>query len=446
LKRKSMSSQTTVPMTTTAGHERLVIGYSSIGHALMHYMAAFFPYIAVGMAASWGEPGAPLDHQILLLPLWQLAAFLIGLGAIPAGWLGDRWSVPGMMVVMFFGMGAAAIACALVPDRDLLMLELALAALGLFAAIYHAIGIAWVMRCASRPGHAMGINGVFGSAGLAACGAGSGLLITFFSWRAAFLVPGILCQIVGLGLLYHWRSGKVGDRPMPAMPGKPPSRGDLVRVFVILTITMFVGGVIWQAIQYGAPGLFEQRMGAEINWLQDVTNGQFAAEAKKMAFWVGLFGSSVYVASGVTQYFLGSLSDRYPLKTIYAFAALLQAAAMLGLALLPGYGVVLAAMASAIISSASGPAENLLIGRYTPTKYHGLGFGAKFIVAFGAGPVAIWLIAHLKARTGDLELLFLGLAAAGAAVWLVTLLLPSGEDRRGDAPAINAPPKPAPAE
>src|SRR5262245_28463984 len=424
-------------------NERLILGYSSVGHALMHYMAAFFPYIAVGMAASWGEPGKPLDHQVVLLPLWQLAAFLIGLGALPAGWLSDRWSAPGMMVVMFFGMGAASMACALVPDRDFLLLELAMAAMGLFAAIYHAVGIAWVMRTASRPGHAMGVNGVFGSAGLAACGAGTGLLINFFSWRAAFLVPGIVCLVAGLGLLYHWRSGKVGDRPMPAMPGKTPSRGDLVRVFVILTVTMFAGGVIWQAIQYGAPGLFEQRMAAEIDWLQNLTNGQLATEAKKMAFWVGLFGSAVYVASGITQYFLGGLSDRYSLKRVYAVAAFLQILAMLGLGLLPGYGVVLAAAASAIISSASGPAENLLIGRYTPTRYHGIGFGAKFIVAFGAGPVAIWLIAHLKARTGELELLFLGLAITGVGVWLVTLMLPSSDDTPDRAVIA---PNPAPAE
>ncbi|TWT09708.1 MFS transporter [Reyranella sp. CPCC 100927] len=424
-------------------NEGLILGYSSMGHALMHYMAAFFPYIAVGMAASWGEPGKPLDHQVVLLPLWQLAAFLLGLVALPSGWLSDRWSAPGMIVVMFMGMGVSSIACAFVPDRDFLLLELAMAALGVFAAIYHAVGIAWVMRNSSRPGHAMGINGVFGSAGLAACGAVTGLLINFFSWRAAFLVPGVVCLIIGLGLLYHWKTGRVSDRPMPAMTGKAPSRGDLVRVFIILTVTMFAGGVIWQAIQYGAPGLFEQRMATEIDWLQTVTNGQLAAEAKKMAFWVGLFGSAVYLASGVTQYFLGGLSDRYSLKTVYTICAFLQILAMVGLGLLPGYGVLVAAMASAIISSASGPAENLLIGRYTPTKYHGLGFGAKFIVAFGAGPVAIWLIAHLKALTGSLELLFLGLAATGVLVWLVALMLPSGDSKPAASPAV---PRPVPAE
>jgi hypothetical protein len=43
--------------------------------------------------------------------------------------------------------------------------------------------------------------------------------------------------------------------------------------------------------------------------------------------------------------------------------------------------------------------------------------------------VAIWLIAHLKALTGELELLFAGLAAAGIVVWLVALMLPSEGER-----------------
>ena len=67
------------------------------------------------------------------------------------------------------------------------------------------------------------------------------------------------------------------------------------------------------------------------------------------------------------------------------------------------------AIASAVLSSASGPIENILIARYTPSRYHGLGFGAKFVVALGASPIAIMLIAWVRETTGSLELLFLGL-------------------------------------
>ena len=83
------------------------------------------------------------------------------------------------------------------------------------------------------------------------------------------------------------------------------------------------------------------------------------------------------------------------------------------LALAMGNGYV--ALAGAIVSAraefaAAGPVENILIARYTPSRYHGLGFGAKFVVALGASPLAILLIAWVRRRTGSLDLLFLGLA------------------------------------
>jgi MFS transporter, FSR family, fosmidomycin resistance protein len=91
-----------------------------------------------------------------------------------------------------------------------------------------------------------------------------------------------------------------------------------------------------------------------------------------------------------------------------------------------------------MLSSATGPVENLMIARYTPSRFHGLGFGAKFIVAFGAGPLAIWLIARVKERTGDLDWLFLGLAVAAVAMCLVSLLLPNGE-RKSEPAAVAQP-------
>lgn len=421
-------------------HERIVVAYSAAGHALMHFLAAFWPYVVISLREAWATPGQPIDDQILLLPLWQLGSFLLGLAALPAGWLSDRWSAPGMMVVMFLGLGASALFCGTVGAGDVDAMKWGLAGLGLFGAIYHAVGIGWVMRNAERPGHAMGVNGVFGSLGLMAAGLVTGLLCNLFSWRAAFYVPGALCLAIGLMLLVHWRAGVVGDRPMPPSAGAPPSRGDLVRVFFILTFTMFVGGVVWNAVQYGAPGLIGDRMREGIDWLRGAGVSGFGIETQTV-FWVGLFGSAIYGVSGLFQYFTGSLADRHSLKTLYTVCALLQAAIMAGIALSPGVGVLLFAMASSVVSAMSTPAENLLIGRYTPTRYHGLGFGAKFIVAFGAGPIAIELIRRVKGETGELELLFLSLSVAAALVWAVALLLPGG-DRTEAAPA----PRPAPAE
>ena len=87
------------------------------------------------------------------------------------------------------------------------------------------------------------------------------------------------------------------------------------------------------------------------------------------------------------------------------------------------------------------PVENILIARYTPSRYHGLGFGAKFVVAFGASPLAILAIAWVRQATGSLEMLFLALAGISVVITLVALLLPGGD--RAREPVLV---QPAPAE
>jgi hypothetical protein len=141
--------------------------------------------------------------------------------------------------------------------------------------------------------------------------------------------------------------------------------------------------------------------------------------------WIGLATSMIYVISGFAQYALGRrIVDRYPLKATYVAATALQVIAMLGLAMGNGYVAVAGAIFSAVLSAATGPVENILIARYTPSKYPGLGFGAKFVVAFGASPLAILLIAWVRTATGSLDLFFLSLAGVSVLITLVALLLP----------------------
>ena len=44
---------------------------------------------------------------LIQLMLW--GQILFGVAALPTGWLGDRWSAVGMMVVYFVGTGSAAV-------------------------------------------------------------------------------------------------------------------------------------------------------------------------------------------------------------------------------------------------------------------------------------------------------------------------------------------------
>jgi MFS family permease len=408
-------------MQPAADLSRRVLLYSSVGHALMHLMTAFYAVIVLTLAVSWKLPAEDL------LKLYAPASILLGVMSLPAGWLSDRFGAPAMMVVMFVGLGLSSIACGLVPAGDTLLLAVALCGLGIFGAFYHSVGIGWVIRTAREQGHAMGVNGLFGSAGLALYGIVPGVLITLASWRAAFIVPGVVCVAVGAALALEVLRGRIGDRPMPATGGAARGRADFWRVFCVLSVTMALEGITWQAVMFGAAFVFERRFG----------------ELAESALWIGLATSAIYVFSGVAQYAMGRrIIDRYPLKSIYVVAQALQVAAMLALAMGNGVVALLGAIASAILSSATGPVENILIARYTPSRYHGLGFGAKFVVAFGASPLAIMAIAWIRSATGSLDVLFLALAGLSIVISLVSLLLPSGDRARNARLA----PEAAPAE
>jgi MFS family permease len=422
-------------MKTAADSADRVLLFSSIGHALMHMMTAFYAVIVLTLAAVWNLPVEKL------LELYAPATVLLGIMSLPAGWASDRFGAPIMMVVMFAGMGVSSIACGLVATGDTLALSIALCGLGSFAAIYHSVGIAWVIRTAREQGHAMGVNGLWGSAGLALYGIVPGVLITLASWRAAFIVPGLVCVAMAFVTAWNLRTGRIGDRPMPATPGVTAGRAEFWRVFSVLSVTMALEGVIWQAVMFGSALVFETRFSGQIAALRDGLASW--GVITQTVLWVGLATSLIYIVSGIGQYAMGRrIIDRYPLKATYVVASALQVVAMLGLAMGNGYVALAGAIFSALLSAAAGPVENIMIARYTPSKYHGLGFGAKFVVAFGASPLAILLISWVRSATGSLDLLFLGLAVTSLAITAVALLLPNERSRS----AVIAAPQAAPAE
>src|SRR6185312_1522951 len=83
-----------------------------------------------------------------LLSLSLAGYVLFGAAALPAGWLGDRWSAEAMMVVYFLGTGAATVLTGFASGP--LGLAIGLTLIGLFGAIYHPVGVAWLVRNAEN--------------------------------------------------------------------------------------------------------------------------------------------------------------------------------------------------------------------------------------------------------------------------------------------------------
>jgi FSR family fosmidomycin resistance protein-like MFS transporter len=392
----------------------LALGFSSAGHFFAHLLMLLYPTVVLVLEGRWGMSYGDL----LSLSLGGFVLF--GLGALPAGWLGDRWSAEGMMVVFFIGTGGAAIATGLTDGP--VALALGLAAIGLFGSIYHPVGTAWLVRNAMNRGRALGVNGISGSIGLGAAAFVAGAVAQMIGWRAAFIIPGALCAATGVALLCCVRGGSIVAVQIDRRPEPAASRNDVVRTFIVLSFTMLADGTIAQAIPVALPKAFA----AGLTGLTD--GGTLDA---------GGFVTLVFVVAATAQLAGGWLADRFAMKAVYILAWAFQAPLFLLAAQardLPLLGAMLAVNYLGVLAV---PAENALLARYTPVKWRATAYGAKFLLALGVSTIGVKLVAVIYDSAGSFTPLWVTLAGCAAFVAVAGLFLP-GRLRR--APMLAAQP------
>ena len=387
----------------SASGARLSLIFSCIGHFYFHYFAAMYFTIVIAIAADWDRP----FHD--LIELWVPASLLIGLLSLPAGRLADVWSAPGMMVIMFLGMGAATAACAFA-DQDL-VLTVFLGLIGLFGAIYHPVGISWLIRTSDgSTGKKLAVNGIFGGLGAAAAGGLTGILVEAFSWREAFLIPGLICFATGFAMLWAVWQGRFRADPAAERRNNPAAGEGNLRAFCLLLFPMFAIGLLYATMQAAMPKLFEENMA-------DLVSGNLGL--------VGAMVAAVYIAGAFMQMLGGHLADHYSQKTVYILCWMGQVPLLCFVAMTGNVLLLTVATMMVVLNTSALPSENMMLSRFTPERHQGLAFGIKFILAFGAAPLGVKLISFVREATGSFEPLILGLAAMSAVAVLFVLFLPS---------------------
>jgi len=379
---------------------RLSLAFSSLGHAYSHLFAPIFYVVALAL-----EKDLRLSHGEVI-GLIVVGNVLFGVAAPLAGWLGDRWSATGMIGLFFVGTGGGMVMTGLASSP--LGIGMGLALTGVFASIYHPVGIAWLVRNAKARGKALGINGVFGGIGPALAAVVAGSLTEFAGWRAAFIVPGAV--IVATGAAFYWLLARrvIVESKIDRRQDVPASREDTIRAVAVLAVTLLCTGLIYQATQPALPKIFSERLG-------DIAGGGVLG--------VSAFVALVYLVAGGLQILAGHLADRYPLKAVYFACFVLQVPFLMLAASLGGSALVAVAMIMVAINAGSLPAENSLVARYAPSNWRGLAFGMKFVLAFGVSALGVKMEGMLYDLTGGFFWLFVVLGAiAGvgvAAAWLL---------------------------
>src|SRR5882672_4939591 len=224
--------------------DRIHFLFLNVGHFLDHLFTLIFASVAaLALSREWG-----LGYGELLKYATP-GFFAFGLFALPAGWLADKWSREGMMSVFFIGIGLSAIATSFA--RTPIEIGLGLFVVGVFAAIYHPVGLAIVVEKWKGTGMRIAVNGVFGNLGVASAALITGYFIDHGGWRTAFVLPGIVSILIGIaytGLM--WREitaarpvakAKVAAAHLPA-----DVKAMLLRISMIVFLTTAVSSIIFQ--------------------------------------------------------------------------------------------------------------------------------------------------------------------------------------------------------
>jgi MFS family permease len=385
--------------------------FLNVGHAYAHLFMLLYPTVVLALEQelqrSYGS----------LLALSTAGFVAFGAGALPAGWLGDRWSRHGMMTVFFLGIGLAAILTGLAQTPAQIAIGLTL--IGVFASIYHPVGITLVVSGAERVGRRLGINGVWGNMGVALAALIAGALTDLVSWRAAFIVPGLLALATGAAYaLFVWQTpAEDTDGKTQRTAAAAVSRQVQVRVFTVVIVATLLAGLIFHATTVAMPKVFDERLG-------DLTTTTLG---------IGGMISAIYAVAAFAQIAVGHLIDRYPLKPIFLVVVSLQVPMFLAVSALAGPAMVGGALAIMVLVFGEIPIGDTLVARHTSDAWRSRIYAAKYVLALGVSAITVPFIALVHGSGGGFAVMFTTLAGLAAVVAASTLLLPS-ERRRTPTP------------
>ena len=380
--------------------------FINVAHFFDHFFLLIFPTAALAIAPAWNMSYA--DVLLLGSPIYLMFA----LGTLPAGWLGDRMDRMTLIAVFFLGCGGSSLWIA-VSDGPLAM-TVGLGALGLFAAIYHPVGLAHVTQIGLRTGRALAINGIFGNMGLAGAAMATGILASYLGWQWAFVVPGGLAVLIGsLLLIRNSRRKRMARQVDTDGISTFPTcdRSTQVTVFAIVCVLALFGGLVFNAVTISLPKFFDER-------LVDVT-GDLA--------WIGASAGMVFAIAAFAQLPVGELLDRVGARPVLLTLLSVQVVLLMLLTQANGLAALVLALLLVTFVFAEIPITTWLLGRYLIPGIRSRALSVEYVLSLGVGSVAVPLIALLHGRGIGFDLQFLGLAVAVLIILAAALFLPKSE-------------------
>jgi len=370
--------------------ERRVLFFTCAAHALTHVYMVVYTVVLTQMGEDFGVDRAAMTRYA------TISIVVFGLGAIPAGWLGDRLGEKNLLVAFFVvsAVGGTLVGVA----QDVYQLATGMAILGLGTSIFHPVGNAFIARGLRNPGRAMGANGLWGNVGEALGPLLTVQIAALASWRWAYIALTVPTLAFGLWLAFT----KIELESAPVAPRKP-TRGKFPAVLVLLLLAMTCGGFQFWIIKTMLPSYIQE--GTSASLLPDTLRG-------------GYLASLIYLIGGAGQLLAGHLVHHREGRGLYLVIFALSVPVIYAVGKLQGHFLLPTACVMAVLMFSAQPIENVLLARYSPEGLRGLIFGIKFTLAFGVGGLGASLSGAVEASYGLGEIF-----TAAAAFTTIALVL-----------------------
>lgn len=379
----------------------------NLGHALDHLFLLIFATAVTTIAPEFG-----FARWEDLLPYSAGAFLLFGLGSVPAGRLGDLWGRRNMMVIFFFGIGAAALLCA--SAQNAWQMAVALTLLGAFAAIYHPVGIPMLLQQARNPGATIGFNGLVGNLGIAVAAVLTGFMVKYVGWRMAFVAPALLS--LACGALFLRLTPRESESPArrtnKSTVTLPPAL--LARLFAIMTCAAVASSLLFNFTTNGNGQLLRERLAGLVD---DPAQ-------------LGLLLAAVYTVASLAQLVVGRLIDRFALKPLYLAVVALQIPALLLAANAQGWWLFGLQIGFMVAIFGAIPFTDAMIVRYVDDAMRSRVTGMRLAVSFGISSLAVYLLGPLVKAAGFSSLLQ-AMALIACCTAGCVLLLPADSSKTG---------------
>lgn len=374
---------------------RRSIAFLNWAHAIDHFVLLIYPTIVIGLEVVYQRSYSEL------IALSSTAFVAFGVFSLPAGWLADRWSRRNMMAAFYIGCGLSLAGAGLAPN--LTILAIAMFALGMFASIYHPVGMAMLIEASNARGRTLAFNGVCGNLGVSLAAGISAALATWFGWRAAFYAPAVL--LVATGILYLWltpddRHHAKRRQSAPAVPLTPRLAVMLFGLFIVIALS---AGLTFNVLTIALPKIIDERLSKDLPLVL-----------------VGSIATAVLVCGALAQLTVGRVVEWVPPHVIFAivtgigFLGNLWAAYAGGTALLIALAIAIAAIYGQVT------VNDMIMARYTADAWRGRVYAVRYFLLFISAGAAIGMISLLH-ETGGFTLV-LGVNAIIALLLFITTL------------------------